>query len=71
MTQNAFRTQIVEDTTRSLQVVQNPFDLDADDPNAAGWYIGETCPINGKSLWPVGPFETRADALACIIESIA
>lgn len=54
------RHPIISDTTRTYTIAYNPFNEESDEP-AYGFYVGEICPVNGKTLID-GPFETREDA---------
>lgn len=48
------REPIISDTTRTLYVVENPF---GDEMCAAGFYVAEHCPVNGRTILP---FPARA-----------
>lgn len=58
------RQPIISDTTRCYTVVLNPL---GDDPQAAGYYVSESCPVNGNSL-VAGPYEYRCEAVAAMAE---
>lgn len=58
------RLPIVSDTTRAYTVVDNPF---GDEPCAAGFYVSESCPVNGNSI-VAGPYEYRCEAVAALAE---
>lgn len=62
------RAAIIEDTTKTIIPTLNPF---GDDPRAAGWYVGEHCPVNGTSILPFPPRETREECLDDIKEMAA
>lgn len=58
------RLPIISDTTRAYTVVENPY---GDDPQAAGFYVAESCPVKGESL-VCGPYEYRCEAVAAMAE---
>ena len=57
------RLPIIEDTTRSLSPVRDPFAEGAEE-----WYIEENCPVRGLDILPMGPFDSREAADAAIRE---
>jgi hypothetical protein len=54
------------DTTKSVQPVTGA-DAFGDEDLALDWFIAIDCPVYGKSISPVGPFESRDAALQSII----
>lgn len=64
MNQNFNRLPII-DTTKAVHPVAG---ADAFGDEGAGlWFIGINCPVDGKSLSPVGPFDSWADAMNAIV----
>ena len=59
---NAGRRAIIEDTTRTYLAVKDPF---GDDPQAAGYYIAEICPVRGTEILP-GWYGTAGEAKTAI-----
>lgn len=57
------RAPIISDTTRTVTVVRNPF---GDEPEVAGYFVAEHCPVNGPSILPFPGRETREEAQADI-----
>lgn len=53
------------DTTKTITIAENPFG--DDDENAKGFYIGVSCPLDGRYLMP-GIYATREAADAAIAE---
>lgn len=53
------------DTTRSVQPITG-LQAYGDDDLSEDWFIGISCPVDGKSISPAGPFESRDAALDCI-----
>lgn len=65
--QNFNRLPIIECTSKMVQPIKGE-DAFGDDENTNGlWFIAISCPIDGKSLSPLGPFDSWGDAMNSIV----